>query len=191
MTCIDLTLGPTSPIELSLSTTPIQLTSDPSPIELTVEPAPIELTVTTSPISLEITGVGAQGPPGAGAEFASTNKQGSSIAAGAPVATHSSGVGVVLADATTAAKPCVGLNTVAADDLGAVTVQTGGPYELDDWTAITGAATLAAKAVYFLGTTAGTLTTTSPTANPAISQRVGKAVSPTILDIDPWGFIQL
>lgn len=160
--------------------------------------AVVRSTRTVSPLRPTRLVTVAQGGPGpiglqgeAGNTFETTNKQGASIAAGAPMATHSTGVGAVLADAVSAAKPCIGLNVEAAADLAAIEVQTSGPFELADWTAVTGSASLAAKAVYFLSATTGLLTTTSPTNNPHISQRVGKAVSPTILDIDPWGFVQL
>lgn len=186
----------TPTVERSAAATPTVLRSVarlPSPVRTTaLLSRTLRAAGQTSAVLRATSTQGPRGPQGeANNEFETTNKQGSTIAAGAPMATHSTGVGAVLASAANGSKPCVGLNVEAADDLAAITIQTGGPFELSDWTDIIGSEELSPKAVYFLDTTAGLLTTSSPTATPNISQRVGKAVSPTILDIDPWGFVQL
>jgi hypothetical protein len=149
-----------------------------------------------SATTVEIIAGAEQGPPGVaaagvGSQFQATNKDTVTLVTGQVVASHSSGVGVVKANATDDTLPAVGLNLQSAIALAAVTIQTSGPFELADWTAITGAATLAAKAVYYLDTTAGKLTTTSPTTSPAVCHRIGKAVSETVIDIDIWSHIKL
>ncbi len=191
---IDLTSGQSSVITLGAVASEIELQAAATEIELLAEASEIDLTAESSVIELTVNQVGIQGAPGTDGAlpgFTTTNKQGSTIVAGTPVAVHSTGIGIVLADATTSAKPCVGLNAVDVNNLDAATVRTGGTFELADWTAITGTVELAPKAVYFLSTVAGMLTTSSPTTSPNISQRVGKSVSPTKLDIDPWGFVLL
>jgi hypothetical protein len=134
---------------------------------------------------------GRRGPAGAASNVSAKNKALATITAGQPVTTHSSGVGVVLADATSSGHAAIGLmlaNTLSMD-MGEV--QTAGEFELSDWSEITGTTELSPKASYFLGITAGTLTTTSPTNNPYGSQRVGVAVSPTSLLIGVEQYVQL
>lgn len=150
----------------------------------------------SSATTVEVLAGAEQGPPGVaaagvGSQFETTNKDAGTLATGQVVATHSSGVGVVKANATDDTLPAIGLNLQSAITLAACTIQTSGPFELADWTAICGTASLAAKAVYYLDTFAGKLTTTSPTTSPAICHRIGKAVSATILDIDIWSHIKL
>lgn len=189
---IDLTAGPVAPVVLDLSLDPIELTVAVDAIQLEVNPSPIQLDVNPQPIVLEITGVGVQGPPGGGStNFQANNKSVGTVLAGSPVTTHSSGIGVIPADATTSGHAAVGLMSANTAPTAVGAVQTSGPLYLDDWTLITGASTLQAKAVYYLGRDPGTLTTSSPTNNPDISQRIGVAVSPNILNIDIWQYIQL
>lgn len=138
-----------------------------------------------------------QGEPGidganAGAyTFSATNKQGSSIAAGSPCATHSSGVGAVLASASNDTRVAVGLTIGDAADQSAIRVQTSGPFTLSDWTQSTGAATLVAKGRYWLDIVAGMLTTTPPASVGNIVQLIGVAVSADTLDIQIWSFVKL
>ena len=134
---------------------------------------------------------GVPGSDGAAPTFDATNKSGATIAAGNVVATHPSGIGVVLANATNDTRPAIGLSQGSAVDLATATIQTSGPFELADWTAITGTADLAAKANYYLSTTAGMLTATSPTSRPEISHMIGRAVSPRILDLNIGRIIRL
>lgn len=145
--------------------------------------------------TVELVTAAIQGPPGSSTEsvstFSTTNKDASTIPAGGACATHSSGVGVVKANAVNGSKQCVGLMVEVAPSLSACVVQTSGPFELQDWTAITGTQLLSASAIYYLDVVAGMLTTTSPSAGPAVSQKVGKAVSPTILNIERGYPVQL
>lgn len=116
-------------------------------------------------------------------KFTAENKDVATIKAGQPVAIHSSGTGVVRANATTSGKECVGL--AMADIAVAVSgdIQTDGQLTLADWTDATGAATLAARATYYLDTTAGKLATASPGTVGNISQSCGSEVTTTTLDI--------
>ncbi len=189
--CIDLTTGPVSPVVLDLNITPIELVAEPEPVQLVAESSPIELVAEPQPIVLEV-GVGVQGRPGGGStNFQANNKDTGVLLAGSPVTTHSSGIGVIPADATTSGHAAVGLMVANTAPTAVGAVQTSGPLSLDDWTLITGTSTLQTKAVYYLGRTPGTLTTTSPTNNPDISQRIGIAVSPNVLNISIWQYVQL
>mgnify|MGYP003146574639 CR=1 FL=1 len=117
------------------------------------------------------------------ARFSTENKEGATIEAGQIVATHSSGTGVVLANATDTSVPAVGLMRAQTADTVSGDVQTDGVYELSDWTNVIGATTLSAKAKYYLDTTDGLLTATPPSTSGNIVQLVGRAISPTKLDI--------
>jgi len=67
------------------------------------------------------------------------------------------------------------------------TTQIGGSglVTLADWSAATGAATLAVGATYWLGSgTAGRLTTIAPTATDTVCVRVGRAVAADTLDVN-------
>lgn len=116
--------------------------------------------------------------------FTAENKDAVTILAGQPVTIHSSGTGIVLADATVKATACVGLALVDVAPTVIGVVSTDGPFTLADWTSVIGAVTLATKGRYFLDDVAGKLTTTPPTAFDNISQFVGKALSPTRLEIN-------
>lgn len=133
-----------------------------------------------SPTSL----VGPQGEPGtASSEFEGENKDTVSIVAGGAVTIHNSGVGVRRANAGTAGRECVGL-AIAATAVGlSATVRTAGLITLANWTAVVGSVTLAPMTPYYLGTTAGTLTTTAPTAAGQRVQQVGVAVAADTLVI--------
>lgn len=111
------------------------------------------------------------------------NKEPSSLPAGAIVAMHSSGSGIVRASADDSMLPAVGIIPTSrmASEVGIV--QTDGTLELNDWTAIVGTTTLAANASYYLSTTPGQLTTTIPQGAGRLVQAIGKAVTPTTLDI--------
>jgi hypothetical protein len=208
---VNVTVTPTT-LDVDVSVTGQTVTTTPSVITVTVvedgatlSVSTVPLTVSTSvseiqPISesvlVTVADVGVQGPPGVDGtdgtpQFEATNKQGSTLAAGAVVATHSSGIGVVLADADDDTKPAIGLNVTSVASLNSATVQTSGPFELADWTAITGTTTLTAKGRYYLSTTAGQLVTTPPSAASQIVQLVGVAVSDTTLDIGIWDHITL
>lgn len=118
--------------------------------------------------------------------YSAVNKDTVTIPAGGACATDSSGVGVVRASAADGTKPCVGLAQASTANGFAATVQTNGTFTLADWTAVTGAASLAAKATYFLDpTNPGRLTNVAPTTPGQVVQIVGVAVSPSTLDLNP------
>lgn len=174
-----------------------------SEIVTTVSAAETQTTVAGTYASLVVVGseiittvTAEQGPRGTDASsvastFDATNKQGSSINPGLVVATHSSGTGVYLANATNDTKPAVGLNTATAASLATATIQTAGPFELVDWTAVTGTTLLTGGSKYYLSTSNGLLTTTSPTTSPNVSHLVGRAVSATVLVIGINQFLKL
>lgn len=121
--------------------------------------------------------------PTSGGGFSAQNKDSGTLPAGAPVAIHSSGVGIVGASAADASRPAIGIlpAPVAAGFSGLVALS--GPVTLADWTAATGATTLAARATYFLSATAGRLATTPPATPGQVVHRVGVAVAPDTLDV--------
>jgi hypothetical protein len=136
-----------------------------------------------------------QGPPGVpggteGSGFSTVNK-GIDAVRGQVVATHTTGIGFVLANASTSALLGIGLLVSDTVANASGTVQSSGIFEMDDWTAITGSADLSSRGVYYLDVTDGSLTTTPPTLNPAVVHRVGVAVTPRKLLIEIWSHIQL
>lgn len=115
--------------------------------------------------------------------FTAENKEVITLVKGTVVTQHVSGVGIVRADADTPSAYAVGL--LGEDVPAAVSgiIICSGVLLLPDWTAITGAATLAAKGKYYLDTAAGLLTTTPPNIGGKISQLVGVAISSVELEI--------
>lgn len=169
--CIDLTLGPASPIVLNLTTTPIRLMPDASPIELTAEPQPIELNVTPAPIQLVMTGVGAQGPAGASLVF------GSFVAAEA-----------ITSSSLTHVSPVDGLLYLADYTLGrwanSFTIAgcaAGATLTVDRSGLLYGLGGIVPGAEYWLGT-AGQVRSTIPSTG--ITQKVGDGNSTTGLIVD-------
>lgn len=133
---------------------------------------------------------GPPGPPGSGGggggaadTFGGTNREAVDLPAGTPVSVHPSGLGFLRASAADNSRNAVGL--LAADAAaGAATEATlGGVVTLDDWSAVAGAATLSPRAVYFVGVTPGTLTSTPPSAAGNVVQAAGVAVGPYSLDL--------
>jgi len=115
--------------------------------------------------------------------FTGQNK-GSNFWIGAAVARHSSGTGLILADATAMVRRSIGLATVGALTNFAEDVQLEGPFVLNDWTAVIGAVSLQPETDYFLSATPGMLTPISPSISGQISQPVGFSVTPTTLIIN-------
>jgi len=128
---------------------------------------------------------GVKGDPGSGeAVYSAENKDAGTITRGMACAVHSSGTGVVKASAADATKPAVGLAQTTTATTIAVPVQTSGLFVLSNWTAVTGATTLSAHALYFLDpSTPGMLTTTRPTSSGQVVQPVGVAVGSETLDL--------
>lgn len=115
--------------------------------------------------------------------YSAENKDVVTIKAGQPVAIHSSGVGIIRADATAPGKESIGIAMVdiAVGFAGAILVD--GPMMLADWTDATGAVTLDPRAIYFLETTPGKLTTTPPAVPGNVLQRCGLELATNILSI--------
>ena len=121
-----------------------------------------------------------------GSDYDAENKDASDIDDGAACSVHSSGTGVVLAVATDATQPAVGLALAGAAPTFSATVQTDGLFTLADWTGVTDEAsvTLSSHAIYFLSpTTPGHITVTPPAAGGQALQRIGRAVSSVTLDL--------
>lgn len=115
--------------------------------------------------------------------FQAENKAGSSIPAGCVVAKHASGSGIIKAQAGAPALVAVGLTTSSRMATEVGPVLTDGVLELSDWTNVVGSTLLAPNAAYYLSLTPGMLTQTMPSGAGRIAQFVGKALSPTALDI--------
>lgn len=134
-----------------------------------------------------LNGLGAWSAPASPPIFDAENKDASTIPDGGVCSTHTSGVGVALADASSSSQPACGLALVGAAPTFSVTVQTGGLFTLADWSAVTDAAsaTLSPHAYYFLSSVnPGNLTTVPPTTVGQVVQRVGRAVSADTLSIE-------
>lgn len=120
---------------------------------------------------------------GAAETLSSENKQGATVYAGQAAALHSSGTGIVLADASSVLTPALGIITADAAAGIAAEILTEGIVTLADWTAATGAASLTPNAVYYLSTTAGLLTVTAPSTAGHYLQYIGRAITAQKLDI--------
>lgn len=66
------------------------------------------------------------------------------------------------------------------------THETGGAVALADWSAVTGSPALLPLAVYYLDPSPGRLTASPPSEPGQLLQRVGVAVAPDTLDLDPF-----
>lgn len=136
---------------------------------------------------------GIQGLPGLNGEdgadgddastYAAENKNGTTLLAGQPVATHTSGTGVVAASAANGTLPCVGL--IVADTIASVSgdVRTDGIVTMADWSAVIGAVSLTRGRYYLDPVTPGMLTQVAPTSAGQLVQAVGYAVDASRLDI--------
>jgi hypothetical protein len=112
------------------------------------------------------------------------NKHTAPFVEGYVIATHSSGVGFVLADASNIVYPAMGLIVDPAAVGFVASIQTGGLFALDDWTAIIGATLLSAKTRYFLSTTPGLLVPTPPNGTGNSVQVVGYAQDQNTLHVN-------
>lgn len=77
-----------------------------------------------------------------------------------------------------------GLCQVAGTNGNDVTILTDGYVERDNWGIITGTLTLTVGALYYLSETVGQLTETPPSSDGSMIVRVGRAFTPTKLDIE-------
>lgn len=66
----------------------------------------------------------------------------------------------------------------------AATLTVSGVVTAADWTAVVGSPALSPRAVYYLGVTPGTLTTSPPALTGQVVQAVGRAVGPHDLDVN-------
>jgi hypothetical protein len=119
-----------------------------------------------------------------GAVYISQNKDTVNLLIGTAVAGDVSGSGFVRANALFNSKFCIGLLSANVDQNTAGPIQTEGVLLLTDWTAITGTATLAAKAKYYLDIIAGKITTIAPSSPGQIVQRIGVALDSLTLSIN-------
>jgi hypothetical protein len=154
----------------------VEVAAEYSVLELHAEQRELKLVVAAGPR-------GADG--GEAVYYDALNRDAVTLVAGLAVAVHGTGIGVLRATAVGADFPAVGLVRTAAEAGHVARVQTLGVFELQDWTAATGAVTLSALAPYFLDAVAGKLTTSPQAVGGRINQLVGKAVTPTTLRILP------
>lgn len=113
--------------------------------------------------------------------FRSENKDSVTIKAGQAVASHFSGVGIILASSSLV---CIG---IAAKDIevGFIgEVQTDVLLKLNDWTEGTGTMELAPLADYFVSESPGILSTNPPTVG-IFLQKMGRSISPNTLRVGP------
>lgn len=170
--------------------------TQPASGQVIVQASPVTVTIQSQPVTVQIPEVrvlvvdvgiqGPQGPPGqsgAAPNFQAENKTVLSFLIGQPLAIHPSGTGVVLASAASPSLSFIGVATVGVSPGLDETVQAGGIFQLGDWTAICGTATLLPQATYYLSTLPGLLTTTAPITAGEIVQPVGRAVSGTQLEL--------
>lgn len=116
--------------------------------------------------------------------FAAENKDIVTILRGQWVAIHSSGSGVVLANASNNQKPAIGMMSADTNVGATQNVVTDEVFTLTDWGNVAGAAALQGGANYFLDTRSGYMTTTAPAIHNQVAQRVGRAISTTQFDIE-------
>ena len=109
---------------------------------------------------------------------------GDNLTKGQPVYIDGSGRLQTAESGMVAGAQVAGLAANDAAALASADYITDGFLEMSDWTAITGSNELTPGAVYYLGTTPGTLTTIAPTADGYYVVRVGRAQSVTKLDIE-------
>lgn len=116
--------------------------------------------------------------------FPAENKDNVTIRRGQLVAIHSSGTGVVRANASDDLRNAVGL--MAADTAVGATqnVMTDEVFTLADWSEVAGTVQLQGGKYYYLDTTSGHMALVSPQTTGQVSQIVGRAVSPLALAIE-------
>ncbi len=133
-----------------------------------------------------------RGVPVTGGGYTAVNKDATAILNGQAVATDVSGVGVVLASATSPATPAVGLAVGDTAPLAALSIKTAGLVTLSDWALVTGTSLLIPRARYYLDpATPGRLTSTAPSLSGQIVQQVGMALSSNILGLFPSAYLLL
>lgn len=116
--------------------------------------------------------------------FAAQNKEAFTIRRGQWVAIHPSGSGVVLASAADDTKNAVGQMSEDTAAGASQNVVSDEVFTMPDWSNVIGATQLQGGQVYFLSTVPGRMTTTAPSVNGQVSQQVGRAISPTALELE-------
>jgi len=111
------------------------------------------------------------------------NKDAISLIKGHVVAVDSSGIGVLRATSANNTRNAIGLVVAGAAPTFVAKVQFSGRFELSDWTPITGTVSLSAMAIYYLDLVSGKMATVPPTGTGQIVQKVGRALSPQVLEI--------
>ncbi len=144
-------------------------------VRIVTESYPIEIKTA----SIQIPGGGSTTPD----YYTAENKDVSTLLTGTVASRHTSGSGVIRASASDNGKHGVGLVQSAISQGVAGNIQTYGHLTLSDWSGVTGSTTLQALAQYYLDVSAGRLTATPPTTGGTITQLIGLALSPTVLEI--------
>lgn len=116
--------------------------------------------------------------------FTAENKDLTQLYPGQPVGTHTSGTGIVRANASAVGqKAAIGIVAQGIQVSVSGLVQTEGIIEVADWTRATGSQYLTPGSDYYLSTTLGKITRTAPSGAGQILQLVGHALTQTKLDI--------
>lgn len=117
--------------------------------------------------------------------FAAQNKDIVTILRGQWVAIHSSGSGVVLANAANTSKPAVGQMSQDTNVGATQNVVTDEVFTLSDWSNVIGTTNLTSPASYFLSAErSGYMTTIAPTTQGQVAQCLGRTISTTQFDIE-------
>lgn len=170
-----------------------------APFVIRVRSSPFKVVVNESdPVIVKVGVQGPQGPPGPPGPPGVTGitaETDDTLLAGSPVyAKTNAHWGLAQADAFPQTR-FAGMAEAATAATFPATVLTSGPIELTtaEWDALTGqVGGLTPGSVYYLSpSTAGEIQTTPPAVTGQFSVKVGKAVTPTILDIDPRNPIKL
>lgn len=116
--------------------------------------------------------------------FAAENKGTETGRRGQVVAIHPSGSGVHLASAADNSKNAVGLWSEDVIVGATQNVVSDEVFTMSDWSNVIGSAQLQGGHVYFLSAVPGRMTTMSPSVNGQVAQQVGRAISPTALELE-------
>ena len=116
--------------------------------------------------------------------FAAQNKDTQTILRGQIVAIHPSGSGAIRASAQDDTKNAVGFMSQDTAVGATQNVATDEVFSMPDWSSVSDAAELQGGQIYFLSTVPGRITLTPPSVNGQVAQQIGRATSPTALEIE-------
>jgi hypothetical protein len=116
--------------------------------------------------------------------FAAQNKDTETIFRGQVVAIHPSGSGVIKASALDDSKNAVGFMSQDTAVGATQNVATDEVFSMPDWSNVTGTTELQGGQIYFLGTVPGRMSTVPPSTNGQVVQQIGRATSPTAIEIE-------